>query len=101
MTNPTYPGIAHEFPDYDQTTLPAIPAGWTDASWHNDTCPKFETSNTDVIVFIDYADPEERECKPIPRFSVQEWTDLDCDELLASDDWAEVLRLLAAKGLGA
>jgi hypothetical protein len=28
-----------EFPNFDPATMPEIPTGWEDISWHNDACP--------------------------------------------------------------
>ena len=30
-----------EFPDYPLADLPALPEGFADLSWHNDTCPSY------------------------------------------------------------
>lgn len=85
-----------EFPDFDAATLPVIPEGWTDASWHNDTCPCFNANNG-KIVFIDYADTSLREWPEGPRFTVQadpEVADHN-DVLFDSDDWNDVLAFVA------
>lgn len=82
-----------EFPDFDPATLPAIPAGWTDQSWHNDACPCFNAGNGKVV-FIDYADPTLREWPEGKRFTVQgdpEMVDHN-DVLFETDDWAELLK---------
>lgn len=83
------------FPRYDLDTLPAIPADWQDCSWHNDACPSFEAPNG-LIVFVDYADVSERETGPCLRYSItRSYGDPDAD-LLATDDWSEVLAAVAA-----
>lgn len=46
-----------EFPDFDPATMPAIPAGFEDESWHNDVCPNFHAAAEGLTVWIDYADP--------------------------------------------
>jgi hypothetical protein len=50
-----------EFPHYDDTL--SLPEGWTDTSWHNDTCPSFERVYGDVTfrLWCDFKDPEQRE----------------------------------------
>lgn len=84
-----------EFPDFDATTLPAIPEGWTDTSWHNDICPSFNTGKG-TYVFVDFADIELREFDGCKRFSVH--TDPEVtnsnDVLFESDDWADVLKFV-------
>jgi hypothetical protein len=78
-----------QFPDF--TDMPDIPADWEDTSWHNDTCPSFEVGA--VRVFIDYANPVEREIiGDYPRFSV---IDHDQNTIVATDDWATVLATVA------
>jgi len=58
-----------EFPDFDPTTLPAIPPTWTDTSWHNDACPSFFTE-TGFTVFVDYQKAASREHPETKRFTV-------------------------------
>jgi hypothetical protein len=88
-----------EFPDFDPATLPAIPTGWIDQSWHNDLCPCFNT-NKGLVVFIDFADLSQREWDDGKRFTVH--TDPEVtngnDVLFESDDWAEVLAFVAQRG---
>jgi hypothetical protein len=88
-----------EFPDFDPTTMPSIPAGWTDQSWHNDSCPSFNTGKG-VSVFVDYADVSLREVQDdYPRFSVmcESGRDDIPVELLSTNDWDEVLAFVAAR----
>jgi len=80
-------GIAEAFPDYPLDSLPAIPAGWLDVSWHNDNCPSYMVAG--LQVFIDYATQEMREHKGEARFLIV-CTDSDAT-LLASDDWQAVI----------
>ncbi len=86
-----------EFPDFDAATLPAIPADWTDASWHNDSCPCFNTGKG-VVVFIDFADVDLREIQEEgDRFSVHADPEMHDhnDVLMSTDDWNEVLAFVA------
>lgn len=76
-----------EFPDFDPTTMPAILASWTDTSYGNDACPSFAPAD-DWRVFVDYADPAQREFAGV-RFVVI--CDLNCTADLETDDWSEVL----------
>jgi hypothetical protein len=50
---PRWPIMALEFPDFDQATLPTIPNGWEDTSWHNDQCPGFVTPEG-CTVYVGY-----------------------------------------------
>lgn len=89
-----------EFPDFDPSTMPAIPAHWQDISWHNDTCPSFQIGAS-LAVMVDYADAAQREHPESPRFSIHPMEDgtylSDSFSLLDSDDWSEVLTMVAEK----
>ncbi|MBB5986004.1 hypothetical protein [Sphingobium lignivorans] len=89
---------ATEFPDYDASSLPAIPAHWQDASWHNDPCPFWLISQS-MGVFIDYVDPAQKEFPDTPRFAVIRMVEgqhsTDALPLLETDDWAQVLEMAA------
>ncbi len=91
--------IATEFPDFDASTLPLIPAGWTDASWANDCCPCFETADKRWVVWIDYADPARREFADARRYTARPLDDEGCimdDHILAehTDDWNVILKAI-------
>lgn len=88
-----YRRMAREFPEFDQSALPAIPAPWADISWHNDTCPSFEPVEG-VSVFIDFATPEDREVPDRPRYTVYSPGE---DDVVGyhTDDWTEVLAHVA------
>lgn len=85
-------GFRTEFPDFDATTMPDIPEGWADTSWHNDTCPSFRTF-TGFQVFVDYSDPTQRELPDRPRFTVHADPEVvDGNEVLfETNDWQQVL----------
>lgn len=84
--------LAREFPDFDLSTLPAIPDDWQDTSWHNDTCPSFEVL-PQWVVYIDYADTALREFPEAPtRFSLQALrADGEFFTLVDTNDWQAVL----------
>jgi hypothetical protein len=97
--------IESEFPDFDLATLPAMPEGFEDVSWHNDTCPSFIDEARGLIVFVDYADPSlseypnERRNGTAKRFVVCRYdTDMGMthETLLKTDEWSEVLSLIAS-----
>ena len=86
--------LQSEFPDYDIATLPPIPAGWEDSSWHNDVCPSFtigDTAGAFLHVFVDYQNPDERELGDF-RFCVSAVDkDGDSGHIIDSDDWQAIL----------
>lgn len=91
--------IATEFPDFDATTLPPIPEGWTDSSHRNDVCPSFETADRRWIVWIDYADPARREFSDARRYTAKPLDADGCiiDDYVCSehtDDWDVILRAI-------
>lgn len=89
--------VTREFFDFPTNTLPPIPRQWSDQSWHNDACPSFNTE-TGLVVWINYLVVTEREWEGIKRFTVQNDpnTTSNCDSLLDTDDWEEVLVFVAA-----
>lgn len=87
-----------EFPDFEPSTMPQIPAGWTDQSWHNDSCPSFNT-DADAIVYIDYLNPQDREIPEGERFVVltdPEFTD-NTQTVFGADDWNAVLAYIICR----
>ena len=87
-----------EFPDFDPATLPAIPANWTEFSWHNDSSPSWNTG-AGMIVAIDFVDMKLREMQDdSPRFVVLADANVHNhnDTLFMSDDWAEILAYVAS-----
>lgn len=85
---------ATEFPDFDLQV--AVPADWEDVSWHNDVCPSFQTPNG-LRVWIDYADPAEREFDGYPRFVASRYTaDMEyIEDVIATEDWSQLLAAVA------
>jgi len=47
----------------EKTTIPKLPAGFKDCSWHNDICPHYEKEWNDYIIdiWINFDDKELRE----------------------------------------
>lgn len=89
-----------EFPRMDDSIVDlvaSLPGGFDDQSWHNDTCPSFakKTATGFVRVWIDYADPEERELGG-ERFSVDVLDENyeNSGHVMSSDDWHAVLDVL-------
>lgn len=85
-----------EFPDFDPATMPAIPDGWVDTSWHNEPCPTFaplglnERGEPILQVMVDYADRDQREFPLTARFSLCVWAQEDFHLILETDDWFEI-----------
>lgn len=86
--------ITTEFPQYDISTLPALPSTWVDVSWHNDSCPSWQAGS--VFVYISEENPDDREVVGGERYWV-------CDDhgttLLSTDDWSEVLNFVRLNNL--
>lgn len=95
---PRFPTMAREHPRFDQSTLPAdIPDGFEDVTWCNDTCPSFLNEKAGLIIFVDYAAPEDREEPDMPRFSLGAWDGGSTGNALAlSDNWADIIAAIAA-----
>lgn len=92
-----------EFPDFDPTTMPSIPEGFADVSWHNDACPSFHNKAIGLVLFVDYVDARNREFPETPRFLLCacDAEGAPEDTLLASEYWAEVVDALSEVGVQA
>lgn len=91
-----------EFPAYPVASMPAIPEGFADRSWHNEACPSFIHEASGVVLWIDW--PDVYEMGMGVRFVAQRCTtrhpeagwqfdDMVID-LFETDDWAIVVRSL-------
>lgn len=81
-----------EFPDFDAATMPEIPAGFDDVSWHHDICPSFLNEAEGLIAFVDFEDAESREYPETPRFTLGRWDNGNTgDDVCSSDDWGVIL----------
>lgn len=82
------------FPDFNPATMPAIPAGWVDVSWKHDACPCFWHPIHKMRLWIDYAEPDDRDIPVCPRFTLVPCDD-DMEEvdhpLFHTDDWDTIL----------
>lgn len=102
MTAP-YGTLAHEFPDFDAATLPEIPPGFVPAHWHNEVCPHWQfgedPKTANLELWIDYADPQQRESVGEPRFLLQWFPDpaegSRCWTIEHTDDWNLIMAALA------
>lgn len=90
-----------EFPEFDPATMPRIPDGWRDISWHNDTQPSFQVGDPDGVwfrVWVDFAKEEDREIQMGGlRYAIDRMDEVSGDEktLVQSDDWDSILTALA------
>ena len=60
-----------EFPDFVLDV--EIPEGFTDESWRNDVCPRFDKqlpNGSWLVLWVDYLDPNDREYTKEKRFAV-------------------------------
>lgn len=83
-----------EFPDFVLDV--EIPEGFTDQSWHNDVCPRFERALPDgryLSIWVDFADPKEREYSNCHRFAVDlhEPDSTYLRTLIRSDNWQDIV----------
>ena len=97
MTRLDIPLYKFEHPDFGELEFP-IPFGFVDCSWHNDTCPSWFDEQSCLKLWIDYADPVMRD-SPGPRFALQQYNSEHefVDEILTSDDYDEILRMVSTK----
>jgi len=94
---PAGPGdIEFEFADYDQSTLPVIPAGFRPTHWHNDICPSWQLGH--LRLWIDYADDSMREFPCSYRYTLQFLSDPDdaseSTTLIHTSDWTAVMAVI-------
>lgn len=104
-----FANLAKQFPDFDLSSLPDIPADWEDISWRNDSCPCFEIWKDDktgnrIYMFVDYADASKRELPDSEyRFSlyseIYEGDGCDCTTLVETNDFDDVLKVIAARSV--
>jgi len=90
-----------EFPDFPAADFPALPPTFTDTSWHNDACPSMTSDVYGLTIWIDYADPDQREHPDTKRFTVghqEAGVEIGC-ESFDSDDWTEVLTYILKKAM--
>ena len=85
-----------EFPNFDASAMPEIPADFVDCSWHNDVCPSFYNEKLRMTLYVDYADKLLREFTDSERFTL---TVIDNDyEVIfetSSDDYDFILSTIA------
>lgn len=81
-----------EFPDFPPADLPAIPQGFEDNSWHNDSCPNFTNAELGLRIWVDYADKAQREHPDASRFVLEPSDNEDTiTDPICTDDWAVII----------
>lgn len=92
-----------EFPDYDDKGI-YIPKGWTDGSYHNDTCPHayVRTYDDEVVeaearIWQDYKEPAKREYESDKRYLFEIVVNGEPMFQRSTDDLEEIKNL--AKGV--
>ena len=72
--------------------MPEIPAGFADTSLHDDVCPSFYDDELGLVIWIDRAERSEREMGGA-RFTISRQDDPEDTprEILATEDWSEIL----------
>jgi hypothetical protein len=81
-----------EFPDFVLDVT--IPAGFEDNSYHNDVCPHFtkDIGASDFLcLWVDFANPSEREYSGHARFTAERVKDGDQVAYVTSDNWQDIV----------
>jgi hypothetical protein len=93
----------YEFPSFDYD-IPALPDGFVDVSWHNDVCPSFSkdlNEDQEMVVWVNYADEDRRECGGKQFVLVVKDIDNDCDPLgfaceIETNSWDDILNKISS-----
>ena len=93
--------LAFEFPDFNPRTLPVIPGHWVPDHHADEMVPSWialgdPRAGTDVVVWIDYANLEQRLCGR-QRYGVSEMVGNDYETIFTSDDWGAVLAFIESR----
>lgn len=84
MDNPTHPHL-----DVSDVT---IPDDFVDVSWKNDVCPSLAPNGDDrVRLWVDGKDPDGREFRGAPRFTVT--VDGEDDPIYSGDDFTQAVQI--------
>ncbi len=88
MTDPQW---KQEFPGFEMPDMD-LPEGFKDTSWHNDACPSFTDENRKLRLYVNYADPQDREFEELPRFLLVRFDDdhSEEDEIAGGEKWEDV-----------
>lgn len=79
-----------------------VPEQFEDISWKNDACPSFSlkpVGDVVIILWVDYEDPESRECGGT-RYAVHRYINDDFNECLFETESPEaIIKYLKSEGL--
>ena len=85
------PQWQREFPRFERDWIPDLPDTFEDYSWHNDACPRFHDIMRDLVLWVDYPNPQDREIPENLRYAVcREGDDGSKEPLIAADAWTVV-----------
>lgn len=84
-----------EFPDFEPSDIPAIPEGFEDVSWRNDSCPSFMNEAAGLIIFVEREDAAEREIEETARFNLAVWDQGADAHIAGGEDFDVVLEAIA------
>jgi hypothetical protein len=91
---PLFPVMAHEFPDFDQSTLPSpLPATFHDASYRNDASPCLIDYDLGAAIWIADESMIGDEDQPSTFYALATYDDQDghLATLAESDNWSDIL----------
>lgn len=75
------------FKEMADAEMPRIPLGFTDISFRNDACPSFEREDCGLHIWVNFADPAQREAGGA-RFIVSDGdASKGRSEVIATEDW--------------
>lgn len=90
---------ATEFPAFASADMPALPAGWQDASWCNDLMPRFINEDLGLGLWVDHSDPALAAWPQQERFSLYRLDDSGqwdgADHIIDTNDFSAVLHHIA------
>lgn len=84
-----------EFPDFEPSDIPAIPQGFEDVSWRNDSCPSFLNEAAGLIIFVEREDAAKREIEETARFNLAVWDQGADAHIAGGEDFEVVLEAIA------
>jgi hypothetical protein len=90
----------YAFPDFGELDI-QLPAGFSDTSYKNDTCPSFSsekfTNGSSLALFVDYKEVDKREYENTKRFLLvhRDSDDTYVKDLVHTDSFEEVLKAVA------
>jgi len=89
-----------KFPEFTRDELPPMPDGFTDNSWHNDTCPcaiRPIGGAYYLVLWVEKKNPAEREYSCAKRYclTVVTFHSNFAEVVMESDSWADIVSALS------